>query len=123
MRKPLAHVFLALLALCAFLPSAQGATSLALETIVQDGLHQPLFLTHAGDGSGRLFVAEQKGRVRIVRDGKVQTASFLDITTDVLEGGERVSLGSIIDAHHPASPPSLRSPRTILPTVVKCTPK
>lgn len=98
MCKPLAHVFLGMFALCAFLPSAQGAPSLALETIVQDGLRQPLFLTHAGDGSGRLFVVEQEGRVRIVHDGKVQAAPFLDIAADVLAGGERGLLGL---AFHP----------------------
>ena len=33
------------------------------------GLVAPLFVTHAGDGSGRLFIVEQAGRVRILRGG------------------------------------------------------
>ena len=34
------------------------------------GLDQPVFVTNAGDGSGRLFVAEQPGRIRVVEDGE-----------------------------------------------------
>ena len=98
MHRLLAPVFLGMLALGAVLPSARGAPSLALEIIVQDGLRQPLFLTHAGEGSGRLFVVEQEGRVRIMRDGKVQATPFLDIAADILAGGERGLLGL---AFHP----------------------
>ncbi len=48
-------------------------------------------LTHAGDGSGRLFVLEKEGRIRIVRDGMLVPTPFLDISqrvlTDDLEQG------------------------------------
>jgi glucose/arabinose dehydrogenase len=37
----------------------------------------------------RLFVVEQPGRVRIVRDGRTLPAPFLDISGDVASGGER----------------------------------
>jgi glucose/arabinose dehydrogenase len=46
---------------------------------VAGGLEMPVSLTHAGDGSGRLFVVEQAGRIRIVKDGAIQS-TFLDIT-------------------------------------------
>ena len=39
--------------------------------LVADGLESPLFAGNAGDGSGRLFVLEQAGRVRVVRDGRL----------------------------------------------------
>ena len=48
------------------------------ETI--SGLSEPVQLTHAGDGSGRLFVLEQEGRIRIVRDGVLVETPFLDIS-------------------------------------------
>ena len=54
------------------------------------GLDQPVHLTHAGDGSGRLFVVEQAGRIQIVKNGAVQS-TFLDISGKVLSpasGGE-----------------------------------
>ena len=37
----------------------------------------------ASDGSGRLFVVEQAGRIRIVKNGTLQTTPFLDITARV----------------------------------------
>jgi glucose/arabinose dehydrogenase len=57
------------------------------------GLDQPVFVTGAGDGSGRLFVAEQPGRVRVVQDGQLADRPFLDITDRVTSGGERGLLG------------------------------
>ncbi len=53
------------------------------------GLIHPVHITHAGDGSGRLFVVEQEGRIRIIRAGAVIAAPLLDISGRVLFGGER----------------------------------
>lgn len=56
---------------------------------VADGLHDPIGVTNAGDGSGRLFVAERVGRIRIVtKDGKVVSEPFLDLTTINPIGGD-----------------------------------
>ena len=44
------------------------------------GLSEPVQLTHAGDGSRRLFVLEKEGRIRIVRDGVLIKTPFLDIS-------------------------------------------
>ncbi|HET6646326.1 MAG TPA: hypothetical protein VFH01_03290, partial [Pyrinomonadaceae bacterium] len=41
------------------------------------GLSQPVSITHAGDGSGRIFVVEQTGRIRIIRNGVVSATPFL----------------------------------------------
>lgn len=43
------------------------------------GLNQPLHITHAGDSTGRLFVVERGGRIRIVKDGMLLSTPFLDI--------------------------------------------
>ncbi len=56
---------------------------------IASGLDSPVYLTHAGDGSGRLFVVEQPGRIRIIQGGQVQNTPFLDINGRVLSGGER----------------------------------
>ncbi len=58
-------------------------------TKVVGGLSQPTHLTHAGDRSGRLFVTEQQGRIRIVRNGALLTRPFLDIANRVSCCGER----------------------------------
>ncbi len=53
-------------------------------TSVVSGLTNPVYLTHAGDGSGRLFVLEQDGRIRIISDGVLLEAPFLDIADKMI---------------------------------------
>jgi glucose/arabinose dehydrogenase len=51
---------------------------------VVSGLNKPVGLTHAGDGSGRLFVTEKGGTIRIIRNGELLARPFLDIRERVL---------------------------------------
>jgi glucose/arabinose dehydrogenase len=60
---------------------------------VASGFTNPLCVVNAGDGSGRLFVAEQGGKIRVVRGGVLQPGTFLDISGVVSSGGERGLLG------------------------------
>jgi glucose/arabinose dehydrogenase len=69
-----------------------AGVAIDLELVV-DGLDAPLYATSAGDGSGRLFVVEQEGVIRIVRDGRLVPEPFLDISDRVQAGGERGLLG------------------------------
>jgi glucose/arabinose dehydrogenase len=57
------------------------------------GLAQPVQVTHAGDGSGTLYVVEQGGRIRTLKDGAVGVVPFLDISARVVAGGEQGLLG------------------------------
>ncbi len=68
-----------------------------LEPVVT-GLSQPLDLVNAGDGTGRLFVVEQAGRVVVVQAGEKLEPAFLDIRERISAGGERGLLGL---AFHP----------------------
>ena len=62
-------------------------------------VEQPLALTFApGDTTGRLFVAEKTGRVRIIRGDKAAPTPFLDISAQVSGGFEQGLLGI---AFHP----------------------
>jgi glucose/arabinose dehydrogenase len=54
-----------------------------------DGLQSPIHITQAGDGSGRLFVVEQTGRIRIIQGGALLGTPFLDISDRVSCCGER----------------------------------
>jgi len=67
------------------------------------GLAAPVEIVHANDFSGRLFVVEQGGRIRIVRNGSLVATPFLDISPGsggpVRTGGEQGLLGL---AFHPA---------------------
>ncbi len=57
---------------------------------VVSGAIRPTHLANAGDGSGRLFVVEQPGRIRIVESNDFRPDPFLDITDRVLfDQGER----------------------------------
>ena len=69
-----------------------------LTPVVTNGLESPVFLTHAGDRSGRLFVVEQPGRIRTLEQGVLLPTPFLDMTERVIFGGERGLLGL---AFHP----------------------
>src|SRR5262245_10284596 len=62
---------------------------------------RPLAVASAGDGSGRLFVAEQDGRVFVFENGQVLATPFLDKTGQVSGGGEQGLLGL---AFHPDFP-------------------
>ncbi len=74
-----------------------GSEALALE-LVAGGLERPLGLAHAGDGSGRLFVVLQDGRVLIHDGGGLLAEPFLDLSSRVSCCGERGLLGL---AFHP----------------------
>lgn len=50
---------------------------------VTSGLETPVYLTHSGDGSGRSFIVELRGRIRILQNGKVNSTPFLDISSRV----------------------------------------
>lgn len=54
-----------------------------LVQVVAGGLKKPLFLTHAGDGTGRLFIVEQAGTIRLIERGVLQDQPFLDISSRV----------------------------------------
>ena len=66
--------------------------SLALAGVVA-GLRRPLWVGSAGDGSGRLFVVEQAGTIRVIGDGKLAGRPYLDLSDRVSSGGERGLLG------------------------------
>jgi glucose/arabinose dehydrogenase len=68
-------------------------------TQLATGLSKPLLVTDAGDGSGRLFVLEQTGRIRIIKGGELLATPFLDLSASVTGGNEQGLLGL---AFHPA---------------------
>jgi glucose/arabinose dehydrogenase len=63
----------------------------ALET-AYTGLAAPIVVT-PGDDSGRLFIAEQGGRIRIATDGVLRDRPFIDLSERISAGGERGLLG------------------------------
>ena len=79
---------------------AQIPADVTLEAVPGiSGLSAPLGLNHAGDGSGRLFIVEQGGTVRVVAgDGALLDGAFAALGDRVTDGGER---GLLDIAFHP----------------------
>ena len=74
-------------------PPVSGPPELSL-TRVLTGFSNPLGITHAGDGTGRLFIVERGGRIWLVKSGASQKTLFLDVSDRVITaGGEQGLLG------------------------------
>jgi len=91
------------LGLLLFAALAHGAPPPVVPQPFVSGLAAPVEIAHANDGSGRLFVLEQAGRVRVVRNGVLLPTPFLDLSAanggPVRSGGEQGLLGI---AFHPS---------------------
>lgn len=80
-------------------PPNQGSPPALELAPVAGGFTSPLDLQQPNDQSGRLFVVEQGGKVRILdASGSVAPTAFLDLTSRVTSGGEMGLLGL---AFHP----------------------
>ena len=61
--------------------------------VVASGFLQPTAVAAPPDGSGRLFVLEKNGLVKIVKNGSVLATPFLDVSTRISVDSERGLLG------------------------------
>ena len=71
---------------------------------VAAGLTSPVDIQSAKDGSGRLFIVQQNGLIRLLHEGALATAPFLDIQSRTRSNGECGLLGL-------AFPPGFREKR------------
>jgi glucose/arabinose dehydrogenase len=67
-------------------------------TPIITGLNNPVAITNAGDGSGRLFITLQMGRILVYNNSQLLPVPFLDISTLVSTNGEQ---GLLSVAFHP----------------------
>jgi glucose/arabinose dehydrogenase len=74
-----------------------AAPDLQLERLIS-GLDSPVAITHAGDGTGRLFITLQGGQILIFDGRQLLPAPFLDLGPLITSGGER---GLLSVAFHP----------------------
>src|SRR3954471_1628796 len=79
-------------------PVPRAAISVKLQ-LRASGLSKPVLITTARDGTGRLFIVEQTGRIKVYRYGAVDSTPFLSITSQVSTGSEQGLLGL---AFHPS---------------------
>src|SRR5215470_1042725 len=69
--------------------------------VVVTGLNVPLDLEQPNDGTGRLFVVEQGGTIRIIQGGSLLPQAFLNISSKIIFQDEMGLLGM---AFHPNFP-------------------
>lgn len=67
-------------------PIIPGDVSVELG-LVADGMAAPNYLTHAGDGTDRLFVVDQAGTVELIKNGVRTAQPFLDLSGRLVELG------------------------------------
>ena len=72
-------------------PAASAADGIKLVTVGR--FAKPLYVTAPPSDKRRVMVVQQGGQIVVVRDGKVLSKSFLDISSRVTEGGEQGLLG------------------------------
>ena len=93
-----ARPLLAVALVAGLLHSASAFAQIQLVPVAT-GLTNPVFVTGARDGTRRLFIVEQAGRIRVMPTGGGATPVFLDIRSRVRAGGEQGLLGL---AFHPS---------------------
>ncbi|WP_447978982.1 PQQ-dependent sugar dehydrogenase [Candidatus Nitrospira bockiana] len=81
---------------------AVTASGLRLQPVVPQRFDRPLYVAEPPGSSGRLFVVEQPGRIRVIHNGVLVGRPFLDITGRVLSTGWEQGLLGL--AFHPAYP-------------------
>lgn len=70
--------------------AVQAQIDIQLEPFV-NGVQQPVLVTHAGDGSGRIFVVERQGKIRVIDpEGNLLPTPFLDVGAG---GLNRIDIG------------------------------
>jgi glucose/arabinose dehydrogenase len=83
-------------------PSASGVVAPSHVKVhwhtVVTGLTTPVGIASPDDGSGRVFVDDEPGQIRLVKAGHLQATPYLDISSKVTSGGEQ---GMLSIAFHP----------------------
>ena len=83
--------------------SAGVPKNIKFESIVS-GLDNPLFVTHAGDGSNRLFIVQRGGNILIFKNDALNATPFLNVGSIIATtGSEQGLLGLAFDPNYETS--------------------
>src|SRR4051794_15732943 len=69
--------------------AAPGGAQAAVSLVKVGDFSNPVYVTAPPGDASRVLVVERPGTVRLLRDGALATAPFIDLTDRVLSGGER----------------------------------
>lgn len=95
------RIFLRLITLLVVSSSLQAQQPIHAIPVAR-GLTGPVYLTSPADGTNRLFVVEQRGLIKIIKDGAVLPVPFLDISKRLDKIGKGYSEKGLLGlAFHP----------------------
>lgn len=98
-RRRLGPILLMSLAVGFAARTAQATTPVLASVPVASGFTKPVFLTHAPGDFTRLFVVEQTGKIKIIKNGAVLPTAFLDVSSIINSVGLEYGLLGL--AFHP----------------------
>jgi len=88
-------------------PQAQPAEAITLpdvtinvDQVIVSNMDHPLQVTHAGDGSNRLFVPQKGGRIGIIQNGSLLATPFLDVSGLISLSNESGLLGLVFHPNY-----------------------
>jgi glucose/arabinose dehydrogenase len=94
--------FLSCFCVCAFIVFQNSPRPGIKLTQVASGLMAPVAMDCPKDGSKRLFICEQTGKIKIIKNGKVLATSFLDLSNKLEDMGKAYSEKGLLGiAFHP----------------------
>lgn len=82
-------------------PAKPGPVAIRLQA-VSSGLASPLDLEQPPDGSGRLFVVEQGGRIRVLQNSASAPQQYLDISSKIVPNFAGTEMGLLGMTFHPS---------------------
>ena len=80
--------------------SASGAETAFRRTAFARGFDSPVHIVSTKSEPRRLYVVEQRGTIRVIAQGKVQSGLFLDVRGRITSGGEQGLLGLAFDPNY-----------------------
>lgn len=94
--KPLLCCLALLTSTAGLIPGWAAFPELHLKNICDDQIYAPTNITNAGDGSGRLFICDQIGKIHIFKNGALQPKPFLDLSAS---GANKVFVGASLTSY------------------------
>lgn len=101
MKKLINILFCGLLFSCTSYSQEKISALKVDKKLITDELSHPTAFAEPNDKSGRLFVCEQEGKIKIIQKGKVLPSLFLDISHEVIKKKGYEERGLLGLAFHP----------------------
>ena len=103
MRSIRSSVFVVLVCAAVVAGHRTAAQSPLIGRVYASGFSSPVAFVQDSTSNSRQFVVQQAGRIRVVENGSVLSADFLNLTASITSGGERGLLGMALSPDYATS--------------------